>query len=274
MKRFLKVFAFSFLIVSFAAVSASLAAEKKVFKVGMECASAPYNWSQSNREEGTARIAGSKEYAYGYDVIIAQKIADSMGAELEVHKIEWDGLPPAVATGKVDAAIAAMSITEKRKTTVDFSDPYYYAHVVPLVRKDSPQGKAQSIADLRGSRATSQLNTMWYDKIDQIPDVKKLPAMADIPSLIVALASGKCDVLVVDIPSAKAAAYANPELMMLELAPGKGFQTNREDVELGIAIRKGNTELAAEINKVLSKLTDEDRAAFMEEAVRRQPLMQ
>lgn len=109
--------------------------QKKVLKVGMECAYAPYNWSQPTAEGGAIKIAGTNEYAYGYDVIIAKKIADSMGADLEIHKIEWDGLPPAVVSGKIDTAIAGMSITSKRKETVDFSKPYYYASVVALVRK-------------------------------------------------------------------------------------------------------------------------------------------
>ena len=63
-------------------------APKKVLKVGMECAYAPYNWSQTSAEGGAVKIAGSNEYAYGYDVMIAKKLADSMGATLEVHKIE------------------------------------------------------------------------------------------------------------------------------------------------------------------------------------------
>ena len=63
-------------------------ADQKVLKVGMECAYAPYNWSQTTADGGAVQIAGSKEYAYGYDVIIAKKLADSMGAKLEVHKIE------------------------------------------------------------------------------------------------------------------------------------------------------------------------------------------
>lgn len=136
---------------------------KKVLKVAMECAYAPYNWSQTSAEGGAVKIAGTNEYAYGYDVIMAKKLADSMGADLEIHKIEWDGLAPAVVSGKVDAAIAGMSITSERKQAVDFTKPYYYATVVALVKKDSPQAQAKSVADLKGSIATSQLNTIWYD---------------------------------------------------------------------------------------------------------------
>ena len=60
--------------------------DKKVLKVGMECAYAPYNWSQTKADGGAVKIAGSNEYAYGYDVMMAKKLADSMGADLEIHK--------------------------------------------------------------------------------------------------------------------------------------------------------------------------------------------
>ncbi len=248
------------------------AESKKVLKVGMECAFAPYNWSQTTADGGAVKIAGSSEYASGYDVMIGKKLAESMGAELEVHKIEWDGLAPAVVSGKIDAAIAGMSITSKRKETVDFTKPYYYANVVALVRKDSPQAQAKSVDDLKGSVATSQLNTIWYDQIDQVPDVTKLPAIDNVPGMIVALKSGKCNLIVTDIPTAKAAAFANPELVMVEFPADKGFKPSREDVEIGIAVKKGNKELVDAMNKVLGGMTEADFNKIMDEAIKKQPL--
>ncbi len=245
---------------------------KKVLKVGMECAYAPYNWSQTSADGGAVKIAGTSEYAYGYDVIMAKKMAESMGAELEIHKIEWDGLAPAVVSGKIDAAIAGMSITSERKQAVDFTKPYYYATVVALVKKDSPQAQAKSVADLKGSIATSQLNTIWYDQIDQVPEVTKLPAIDNVPGMIVALRSGKCNLIVTDIPTAKAAAYANNDLVMVTFPEDKGFKTSVEDVEIGIAIKKGNKELAESMNKVLGSMTADDFNKIMDEAIKKQPL--
>lgn len=246
--------------------------DKKVLKVGMECAYAPYNWSQTKAEGGAVKIAGSNEYAYGYDVMMAKKLAESMGAELEIQKIEWDGLAPAVVSGKIDAAIAGMSVTSKRKETVDFTKPYYYATVVALVKKDSELAKAKSVADLKGAVATSQLNTIWYDQIDQVPDVKKLPAIDNVPGMIVALTSGKCNLIVTDIPTAKAAAFANPELTVLTFDAENGFKTSQEDVEIGIAVKKGNAELIKAMDSVLTKMTAEDFNKMMDEAIKQQPL--
>ena len=245
---------------------------KKVLKVGMECGYAPYNWTQTNADNGAVKIAGSSEYANGYDVMIGKLLAESMGATLEVHKIEWDGLAPAVSSGKIDAAIAGMSITSKRKESVDFTVPYYYANVVGLVRKDSPQASAKSVADLKGAVATSQLNTIWYDLIDQVPQVQKLPGIENVPGMIVALKSGKCNLIVTDIPTAMAASFANKELAVLEFAADKSFKTTKEDVEIGIAVKKGNAELVKSMNAKLSKMTEADFKKIMADAIKIQPL--
>ena len=248
------------------------AGNKKVFRVGMECAYAPYNWSQASADGGAVKIKGTNEYAYGYDIMMAKKLADSMGATLEVNKIEWDGLAPAVMSGKIDAAIAGMSITSKRKQSVDFTKPYFFATVIALVRADSPYAKATSVAELKGAKATSQLNTIWYDQIDQIPSANKLPAIDNVPGMIVSLESGKCDVVVTDIPTGKAAVFANPNLKVLEFTGDKGFKTSKEDVEIGIAIKKGNTELKTALDKVLGSMTEADFTKMMDEAIKKQPL--
>ena len=246
--------------------------DQKVLKVGMECAYAPYNWSQTTNENGAVPIAGTNEFANGYDVMMAKKLAEAMNMKLEIHKMEWDGLAPAVVSGKIDAAIAGMSITAKRKQSVDFTKPYYYASVVALVKKDGPFAKAQSVADLKGAVATSQLNTIWYDQIDQIPAVKKLPAIDTVPGMVVALTSGKVNVLVCDIPTAKAAAFTNKDLMMLEFKGDKAFKTSKEDVEIGVAVKKGNKELLDGMNKVLGGMTEADFNKIMDEAIKLQPM--
>ncbi|MGL5514211.1 MAG: transporter substrate-binding domain-containing protein [Sporomusa sp.] len=247
-------------------------ATTKVFRVGMECGYAPFNWTQTTADNGAVKIAGSQEYAMGYDVMIAKKIAESMGSQLEIHKIEWDGLAPAVNAGKIDAAIAGMSITSKRKETVNFSSVYYNADIVALTKKSSSFSTAKNFYDLKGAVATSQLNTVWYDLLKQIPDAKIQPAIDTVPGMIVALTSGKVEVLATDKPTAMAAVFSNPELVMLDFKNGQGFKVDREEIEMGIAVAKGNNELLTKINKALSELTDDARNKMMEEAISKQPL--
>ena len=131
--------------------------------VAMECAYAPYNWTQTDDSNGAVQIRDSSDYAYGYDVMMAKKIAEALGQEVQIVKLDWDSLVPAVMSGDVDCVIAGQSITSERAQQVDFTDPYYYASIVTLVKKDSPYASAASVADLAGATCTSQLGTIWYD---------------------------------------------------------------------------------------------------------------
>ena len=110
---------------------------ENVLRVAMECAYAPYNWSQADDSNGAVPIAGTNNFAYGYDVMMAKLIAESMGKELEIVKLDWDALVPAVMSGDVDMVIAGQSITAERLEMVDFSDPYFYASIVTLTKADS-----------------------------------------------------------------------------------------------------------------------------------------
>ncbi len=248
--------------------------DKKVLKVAMECSYAPYNWTQSNDENGAVPISGSSDYAYGYDVMMAKKIADELGYDLEIVKLDWDSLVPAVQSGKVDCVIAGQSITSERMQSVDFTDPYYYATIVTLVKNGSKYENAKSVADLAGAAGTSQLNTIWYDScLPQIPQAKIQPAMESAPAMLVALSTGRCDVVVTDKPTGQAALMAYPDFKLLDFTGTEGdFKVSDEDINIGISLKKGNTELKDAINGVLSKLTKDDFDKMMEEAISVQPL--
>lgn len=151
--------------------------ESETFTVGMEAGYAPFNWTQSDDANGGVKIDGTKEYAGGYDVAIAQKVADDLGKKLVIVKTEWDGLIPALTSGKIDAVMAGMSPTEERKKSIDFSDSYYKSNLVMVVKNGSKFQSATSIQDFEGAKVTGQLNTFHYSVIDQIKGVKKETAM-------------------------------------------------------------------------------------------------
>ncbi len=247
---------------------------KKTLKVAMEASYAPYNWTQSDDSNGAVKISGSNDYAYGYDVMMAKKITEDLGYNLEIVKLDWDSLVPAVQAGTVDAVIAGQSITSERKQSVDFSKPYYYASVVTLVKKDSPYAKASSIADFKGAKITSQLNTIWYDLCaPQIPEGNILPAQESAPTALVALNSGAADLMITDLPTAKAALVAYPDFALLDFTGTEGdYKVSAEEVEIGISVKKGNTALLDEINKVLDTMKVEDFNRIMDEAIAVQPL--
>ena len=242
--------------------------------VAMECAYAPYNWTQSSDANGAVQIRDSSDYAYGYDVIMAKKIAEALGQDVKIVKLDWDSLIPAVMSGDVDCVIAGQSITSERAKQVDFSEPYYYASIITLVKKDGPYANAASVADLSGATCTSQLGTIWYDNcLPQIPDANILPAQETAPSMLVALNSGACDVVVTDRPTAQAALVAYPDFVALDFGGGENdFQVSEEDINIGISMKKGNTALKDAINEVLATMTTDDYNTLMEEAISVQPL--
>ena len=125
--------------------------EDGVLKVAMECAYAPFNWTQADDSNGAVPISGTSDYAYGYDVMFAKKIAEHLGCELEIVKMEWDALIPALQSGSVDAVIAGQCITADRAAQVDFSDPYYYASIVCLVKSDGAYAGAAGISGFSGA---------------------------------------------------------------------------------------------------------------------------
>ncbi len=242
--------------------------------VAMECAYAPYNWTQNDDTNGAVQIRDSGDYAYGYDVIMAKKIGEALGQNVQIVKLDWDSLIPAVTSGDVDCVIAGQSITAERAEQVDFSDPYYYASIVTLVKKDSKYADAKSVADLDGATATSQLGTIWYDNcLPQIPNGNILAAQETAPAMLVALNSGACDVVVTDRPTAQAALVAYPDFALLDFGGGENdFQVSQEDINIGISMKKGNTALRDAINEVLSGMTADDYNNLMDEAIAAQPL--
>ena len=245
-----------------------------VLRVAMECAYAPYNWTQNDDSNGAVPIAGTNSFAYGYDVMMAKLIAESMGKELEIVKLDWDALVPAVDSGDVDLVIAGQSITAERLEVVDFSDPYFYASIVTLTKADSAYASATSVADLAGAVCTSQLGTIWYDIcLPQIPDADIQNAQETAPAMLVALDSGAVDLVVTDMPTAMAAVAVYDDMVLLDFTGTEGeFEVSEEEINLGISIKKGNTELLDAVNAVLADMTVEDYEAMMQEAIAAQPL--
>ena len=249
-------------------------ADKKVLKAAMECAYAPYNWTQPDDSNGAVPIADSNEYAYGYDVMMAKKIADELGYDLQIVRLDWDSLIPAVQTGQVDCVIAGQSITKERQEAVDFTDPYYYASIVTLVKAGGKYENATSVADLAGATCTSQQSTIWYTVcLPQIQDANILSATASAPDMLMSLEADKCDIVVTDQPTGKGALVAYPDFKMLEFGGGDDdFQVSDEDINIGISLKKGNTELKDAINGVLATMDKDDYAKMMDEAISVQPL--
>ena len=239
-----------------------------ILRVGMECDFPPHNWTQLKESEFAVAMPDGT-YADGYDVQIAKKIAEELNMTLQVVKVDWDGLPPSLTSKKIDLIIAGMTDNEERRLVLDFTDIYWSSDLVIVVMKDGPYAGATSLADFSGAKITGQLDTLHYDFVDMIPGVDKQPAVADFPTMLMSLTSGKIDGYVAERPAAISAEVADSRVTFVAFEGDNGFG---EEMPVSIGLRHGEGELREQINDILAGITIEERQELMADAVARQPL--
>ncbi len=248
--------------------------EDGVLTVAMECAYAPYNWSQSDDSNDAVPISNAPgEYANGYDVMMAKLLCEKNGWDLEIMRLDWDSLVPAVQNGTVDCVIAGQSMTAERAEVVDFAGPYLYASIVCLAKEGTEQAAATGISELSGT-CTSQLGTIWYDTcLPQIEGAEVMPAAESAPAMLMALETGTVDFVCTDMPTAQGALVVYPDMVILDFSDAEdSFEVSEEDINIGISLMKGNTYLKDALNSVLSTMTADDFNAMMADATAIQPI--
>lgn len=179
----------------------------------------------------------------GIDMAIAKKIAEDNGMSVEMESMEFASLLIALQNGQIDAVIAAMTITEERAQSVNFSTPYYTATQVMIVKEDSDIASAADMADkkicvIEGYTGETCVNDMGYP----------YEAFKKGTEAIMELTNGKCDVVVID--SATAAKYVADNAGLKIVEDPDAF----ENEEYAIAVAKGNDELLDKINKSIEKM--------------------
>ena len=253
--------------------SAMPGVEDGVLTVGMECAYAPYNWTQMDDSNGAVPIVNNPgTYANGYDVLIAQRICDAYGWKLEVMAIGWDGLIPALNAGQIDAVIAGQSMTEERMAEVDMAGPYFYASIVCVAKSGSEQSKATGISNLSGT-CTAQTGTIWYDScLPQIPGADIMTEAETAPAMIMAVTTGTVDFICTDMPTAMGACATYDNLTILDFTgSGDDFQVDEGEINIGISVIKGNSGLKDAMDTVLGAMTVDHFNALMNHAISVQP---
>ena len=164
-----------------------------------------------------------------------------------------------------------MNPSPDREKTLLFSEPYYNAKFVVLVKKAGKYGNAKSLKDLKGVVCTSQQSTAWYPLLSQIPGAKIQPALTDVPTMLVSLTSGKCDLLSCDEPTGMAAIKAYSTLKMISFSGNDGFKASADETHICAALAKKNTAMKEQIDKVLKEFSDADQVKLMAWAVKHQP---
>ena len=238
-----------------------------VLRVGMECDYAPFNWTQVNDSE-TAVAISAVDYADGYDVVIASRLAEALDMEVQIVKTDWDSLIPSLNAGAIDCIIAGMTETPERAEAVSFTTPYYESDMVVIVRADSDLVNITSIQELTGRNVLGQINTTYDDVIDQIEGVNHMTPLATYPRMILSLQSGEADAITAELPVANGVVAANPDLAIVRFEDGKGFAV---DTSVSIAVAKENTDLLNRLQSALNDISEEERLQIMEDAVNRQP---
>lgn len=240
--------------------------------VGLECAYAPFNWTQVEASDSAVAIdEEGAGYCDGYDIQVAQTIADGLGQTLVVKKIGWDGLIPALTNGEIDMIVAGMTDTEERRQSISFSEPYYQSDMVLIVRTDSAYAAATGLADFSGAAVIAQQNTFHDTVVDQIPSVNHLTPLGSFALLTNAVVQAEADAMVSEYPVALSIVSSNPELSIVQFVAGSGFELSFEDTTVSVAVAQEATDLVASINEILAGIDAATRNQWMADAINRQP---
>lgn len=186
----------------------------------------------------------------GIDVAIAKKIAEDMNVELVIEDMEFEGLIASVQTGKVDLVIAGMTVKPERQEKVDFSDTYFTAEQSIVVAKDNTD--ITKADDLKNNKKVGVVLGYTGDSIVtetlQVAENNILRVSRGIDA-VQELKNGKLDAVVIDSATAQALASKNDLKIVKDEAV---FEAE----EYAIAVKKGNSGLVQEVNKVLKKMKD------------------
>ena len=209
--------------------------KKEVLVMGTNAEFPPFEYKENNE-------------IVGFDIEIAKIIAEELGMELKIEDMAFDGLLPALQSGKVDFVIAGMTVDEERKKNVDFSESYFNASQVIIVKKEGSAVKSKD--DLSGKKVGVQIGTTGDAYLtENHPDVEVVRFQKGADA-IMELKNGKCDAVVIDANPAKVFVEKNSDLTLLE------EQLTEE--EYAIAVKKGS-ELKAQIDEILQKIKSDGR---------------
>ena len=183
----------------------------------------------------------------GFDVDLARDISKDLGAELKIEDMSFDGLLPALEGGRIDIAVAGMSVTEERAKNALFSEPYYQATQRIVVPENS---KIFNKSGLISKKIGVQLGTTGDILASEIKGAKVIQFPA-APNVLQELASGRVDAVILDDAPANQYIVAFPGLKILGSAIG--------NESYAIAMKKSNTTLKENINQSINRMKEDGR---------------
>jgi glutamine transport system substrate-binding protein len=187
----------------------------------------------------------------GIDVDILDAVAKEENFDYELKPMDFNGIIPGLTANQLDGAIAAMSITDERKQTLDFSDGYFVSGLSIVANKNN--NSINGLNDLNGKSVSVKKGTAGA-KFAEDNEGKyglKLNYFEDSPSMFQAVENGNADFLLEDYPviAYKIKVDSNAKLKIV----GDKLDT----VDYGFAVKKGaNAELLKKFNEGLKKLKE------------------
>ncbi len=212
--------------------------ESDTLVVAMELAYPPFETKDENGDPS------------GVSVDFVKAFGDYIGKEVKIENTAWDGLIPSLQTGKADMVMSSMTITEARKETVDFSEPYANSLLGILSNKNSG---VSSIEDLNqaGKKVAVKNGSTGHIYAQNNLTNAELIVLPDESACVTEVNQGKADGFLYDQLTIYRNWQKNPDTTSAAFIP---FQ----DVEKwGVAVKKGNTELVTRLNEFIKKYTDE-----------------
>jgi ABC-type amino acid transport substrate-binding protein len=226
MKKFVKSLLMGALVLS---LSVSAMAKDKIF-VGTNAEFPPFEYLD-------------KGEVTGFDIELVNELGKIMDADVKVLDMSFDGLLPALQMKKVDLVIAGMTATEERKKTVSFTQPYYTASQVIIVKEGN--NSIKSFDDLKGKKVAVMLGFTGDTIVSEIEGVNVERFNAAYAG-IMALQADKVEAVVLDSEPAKNYVKQNPGLVLAE--------ADAEQEEYAIALRKNDKALLEKVEKALAEI--------------------
>ncbi|WP_442604108.1 transporter substrate-binding domain-containing protein [Paenibacillus sp. KN14-4R] len=226
-------------------------AKKEKLVLGTSADYPPYEFHKS---------INGKDTIIGFDISIAEEIAKEMGKELEIKDMKFDGLQAALQAGNVDMVLAGFSPTDERKKNLDFSNIYYTAKQMIVVRKED-KDKYNSLADLKGKKIGVQKGSIQERLAGEQIENAELKPLGKISDIVLQLTNKKVDAIILELPIAKFYTDRQKELSL------SNFELVVDEAGSAIGIKKGNEKLVEQINKTLDRLIQEKKIdQFVQEA--------
>ncbi len=211
-------------------VDTALAAKKTTITVATDATWPPMEMVNENKE------------IVGYDIDFFRAVAEEGGFNVEFKNVAWDGIFAGIATGKYDAIISSVTITDERKKKFDFSDPYINAGQILVVPKELEN--VATLADLKGKKVGAQIGTTATFEIKKVEGLE-LKGYDEIGLAFEDMAAGRISGVVCDTPVAADYALQRQEYKERFKIVGEPFT----EEYYGIVVRKGNKKVLDMINK-------------------------